>query len=185
MVYSSYPLVESRGIQCGMHWAQRRHPQRLVPTSTRPHGVSRLLAFFDVHPDQLLRYFFQRKRWQETFRALKCLPNIISNEHKSSMFWTTSRPISVQRHDAGCERTIFTLSRRRPLFHDSTQWMRSVGLIRLAIHPKLDLQQSSSTVIPLAALGQASTFSLQSPALREVLMFQLERFKAEGARNLS
>jgi hypothetical protein len=37
----------------------------------------------------------------------------------------------------------------------------------------------------LAALGQASTFSLKSPASREVLMFQLERFKAEGARNLS
>lgn len=56
-----------------MHWAGRRHPQRLPATYTRYHGVRHLLAFFDVYRDQFWGYFFQRKRWQETLRAFKRL----------------------------------------------------------------------------------------------------------------
>lgn len=59
--------------QYGMHWAGRRHPQRLPATYTRHHGVRHLLAFFDVHGDRFWGYFFQRKRWQETLRAFKRL----------------------------------------------------------------------------------------------------------------
>ena len=57
----------------GSHWARRRHPQRLPATYTRPHGIRHFLAFYDVHGDVLWGYFFQRKRWTETLRALERL----------------------------------------------------------------------------------------------------------------
>ena len=56
-----------------MHWAKRKHPNRLPATYTRPHGVRHMLAFFDVQKDEFWGYFFLRKRWQETLRALKRL----------------------------------------------------------------------------------------------------------------
>jgi len=57
----------------GCHWAKRKHPQRLPATYTRPNGVRHLLSFYDVGKDSLWGYFFKRKRWKETLRALERL----------------------------------------------------------------------------------------------------------------
>jgi hypothetical protein len=98
-----------------MHWAQRRHPQRLPATYTRHHGVRHLLAFFDVTVIDSGDTSFSASVGKRLFVPSNAYENIILAEYESISFWTTFHLTSVQRYDAGHEKTMFAWFGPRPM----------------------------------------------------------------------
>jgi len=98
-----------------MHWAGRRHPQRLPTTYTRYHGLGiywrSLMSTVTSSGDTS----FSASVGKRLFVRSSAYENSIPSEHESISFWTTFHRTSVRKYDAGHEKTMFAWFGRRPM----------------------------------------------------------------------
>ncbi len=92
---------------------------------------------------------FSASAGKRLFVRSNAYANTIPDENESILFWITFRPISVRRYDAGCERTMFASSGRRPTLHGS-------------IGSNASSPKSGSSVSTTPITGRIASFSAPS-----------------------